>query len=166
MDLGTYLTTPVAGLGVPEWIFFIASIGVALAGVYLAFLRSDSHPLRGSLLRQLGYALLGNGAVGILIAGLRLGGVALPPFLITLITILYFTIAAYAFYFARSVYPARAAAVQQAGRNRGSRPSPARLTPVPKPASSQQAAGDNDAPRPTPVGGRRESRRERKRRNK
>src|SRR5689334_10657776 len=103
MDPLTYLTTPAAGFGPLGWVFFIAQIAGAIAGIYLAFLRSDSHPIRGLVLRRLGYALLGLGALGTLLGVLRLAAVA--PLTahgwFYLVAVAELILAVYAVYFAR-----------------------------------------------------------------
>jgi hypothetical protein len=172
----TYLTTPTTAFGPAEWVFFIASIAVALAGVYYAFINGDRSAPRGPALRQLGYGLLATGAIGVLIGALRLAGVALAPFWISLATLLFLVLAVYAFYYAIIVYPQRVAAAQAASRGRGggARPSPARSGTANRvvgadsrelSTSGPNAAG-NGVSRVAGVGGRRESRRDRKRRNK
>jgi hypothetical protein len=161
----TYFTTPTTAFGPAEWVFFIASIAVALAGAYLAFLRADSNAVRAGALRQLGIGLLGSGIVGIFFGGLRLAGVGVPPFLFTIVTLFYAVIAAYAIYFASTIYPGRLAA-QSAARPRGSRSSPVRASsPAARPVGTTTEAAANGVTR-IPGSGRRDSRRERKRRGK
>jgi hypothetical protein len=172
----TYLTTPTTAFGPAEWVFFGASILVALAGVYYAFLHHDQSMPRGTALRQLGYGLLVTGAIGVLIGAVRLAGIALAPFWFTIATVLYVLLAVYALYYATTVYPRQRAAAQAANRGRGGggRPSPAR------PATANRAVGSDGArlsptapgatatgvQRAIGTGTRRDSRRDRKRRNK
>src|SRR5262245_35466817 len=167
MDPLTYLTTFDPNFGISEWVFFIAQIIVAAAGVYLAFLRADTHPLRGMALRRLGYGLLILGGVGTLVGALRLVPVALftLPMWITIVTLLEVVLAAYALYFAISVYPARLEAFELANRGKGAR------RPGARPQPALQANGTNGmssaAPsRPVSTTTRRESRRVRKPRSK
>jgi hypothetical protein len=164
MDFNSLLT-PATGLGPAEWVFFIASILVALGGAYLAFFRSDQLVVRAQALQRLGYALLASGVAGTLIGGLRLGGVALAPIWFTIITVLYVIIVIIALYYAMSVYPGQLAAAQASARGRGSRPSAARGQSPRLATPSTPSAPVDTTPRPPPSG-RRDSRRDRKRRKK
>src|SRR5690242_13043144 len=132
MDPLSYLMTSDPNFGIAEWVFFIAQIIVAAAGVYLAFLRADTHPLRGTALRRLGYGLLIVGGVGTLVGALRLVAVALftLPMWIALVTLLEVVLVAYALYFATSVYPARLEAYELANRGKGARRAGARPQPA------------------------------------
>jgi hypothetical protein len=78
MDISQFLLARDPVFGPIEWVFFIAQIVLAAVGVYLALVRNDTHPIRGPLLRQLGYALLAVGVVGTLLGALKLG--AVDPF--------------------------------------------------------------------------------------
>jgi hypothetical protein len=172
----TYFTTPTTTFGPAEWVFFAASIAVALAGLYYAFLNRDRSVPRGTSLRQLGYALLATGVIGVLVGTLRLAGIALAPFWFTIVTLLFLVVAVYAFYYALTVYPQRVAAAQAASRGRagGARPSPARSSTAQRAAGadgSRLSTGGPGAPsngisRVANAGSRRESRRDRKRRSK
>src|SRR5215216_6627267 len=77
MDPVTYLTTVTTDFGALEWVFFIVQIALAVAGVYLTFLRAEPHPIRRIVSRNFGYALLSLGALGIVLGALRLAPVAL-----------------------------------------------------------------------------------------
>ena len=100
MDPLTYLTTYSTTFGVPEIIFLIAHIALALAGVYYAFITTDSDSLRGPALRQLGFGLLALGAVGTLLGVLRLavGAVWSMPLWFAIVTVLDLVLIAYALY--------------------------------------------------------------------
>lgn len=164
MDLVAYLTTPTSNFGGLEWAFFVLEAVVALAGVYLAFLRQDTHPIRGPALQRLGYALLALGALGVLVGALRLA--ALEPFTMPIwfyaVGLLEILFAAYALYYRAARYPALLAAYAQSTRSAASRR-------VVRPQPALETNGASVAyrePRPTVVSGRRESRRDRKRRSR
>jgi hypothetical protein len=167
MDPLTYLTTFSPNFGAPEWVFFIAQIGVALAGVYLGFLRADTHALRGPALRRLGYGLIALGAAGTLVGALRLVPVELftMPIWMTIITLLEVIFAAYVLYYATSVYPARVAAFEEANRSKGARRGVARPQPTLQ-ANGTNGASSLNTPRPIVTTSRREARRDRKRRGR
>ena len=166
MDPLTYLTTPAAGLGQYGWPFFIAQIVLAVAGLYVAFLRGDAHPVRGQALRSLGYALLLLGGLGTLFGVFRLA--AIEPLTahgwFYLVAALEVGLAAYALYFARAVYPARRAEYERANRSSGSQRA-GRPQPALQPNGNGRAASSFEEPRPA-ASGRRDSRRDRKRRNR
>lgn len=168
MDLATYLTAPAAGLDPLGWVLFIAQIVTAIVGAYFAFLRGDTHPVRGPALRRLGYALLALGALGALMGALRLA--AVDPFTARfwLYTVVLFEIvlAAAAVYYARTIYPPLKAEYERNSRG-GARRGSAR----PQPALSTNGNGVRDAAqagpvRPAVASGRRDARRDRKRRGR
>jgi hypothetical protein len=167
MDPLTYLTTYTADFGTLEWVFFIAQIAVAVAAIYLAFLRADRNPLQRESLQRLGYALLALGGLGILAGGLRLAAVELftMPIWFTIVTILEAVLVVYALYYALSIYPARQAALAEANRNRGARRG------APRPQAALQSNGTSHAvsygeERPVASTSRREARRDRKRKGR
>ena len=169
------LTTPTTFFGPAEWVFFLASIIVALGGVYLLFVHRDGVAARKDFLRQLGIGLLIAGLAGTLVGGLRLASIALAAFWFTIVTVVFVLLVVYALYYASSVLPKRIAAAQALSRGRGggSRPSPARANATPRAmsAESKSLSGNGSAlssatPRPVGTGSRRESRRDRKRRSK
>jgi hypothetical protein len=165
MDPLTYLTTFSTDFGALEWVFFIAQIAVGGAGVYLAFLRGDTHPVRAAANRQLGIALLAVGGLGALFGALRLAGVQVftMPIWFTIVTVLEAILAIYAIYYVTSVLPARLAAYEEANRSRGVR----RGT---RPQPALQANGLNGAAfsetRAPATSTRRDSRRDRKRKSR
>lgn len=174
MDPVTYLTTPAASAGIPEWIFFIAQVAVAIAGIYFTFLHADGHPVRGRALRQLGYALLAVGLAGAAVGALRIGGIApfTMPLWIAVATLFDVALIGFALYFARAVYPQQLAAYEQASRGRSGR-SGAR--PQGGAVDAGRAASRSTTAAPSPNGvvrtpaqpsGRREARRDRKRKNR
>ena len=164
MDLLTYLTTSTGDFGGPEWGFFVVEIAAALAGIYLAFLRNDTRPVRGTILRRGGLALGVLGALGTLFGVLRLA--AVEPFTMPVwfyaAGLVEIVLAAYAVYYWLVRYPAQQAVFEQTtrsvGRRGGARPQPALQTNGNGVAIS--------APRPEAAPGRRDSRRDRKRRGR
>lgn len=168
MDLLTYLTVPTTSFGALAWAFFIAQIAVALGGVYLAFLRSDSHPIRRQALRRLGYAMLAAGALGTLFGALRLA--ALEPFTARYwfygLAVVELGLAAYALFYARTNYPAQVAEFERASRGRGSQRG-ARPQPALHVNGSSKAGGTTLAETPPMASStRRDARRDRKRRSR
>ncbi|HNP72060.1 MAG TPA: hypothetical protein PKK15_13155 [Kouleothrix sp.] len=166
MDPVTYLTTFNPTFGALEWVFFAAQIALALAGAYLVFLRAEPHPIRRDTARNLGYALLIVGVVGIVLGALRLVPVELftMPIWFTLVTVIEVALAAYAAYFLLAVLPGRVAAYDEANRKSGRRS-------VARPQPALQANGTNgttsiNGPRPPATTTRRDARRDRKRRSK
>lgn len=159
MDPLTYLTTPTTSLDIGSWIVFVAQIAAMVAGIYLSFLRNDDHPVRGLVSRQLGYALMALGGTGVAVGALRLA--AVEPFTMPLwlyLALLFdLLLLGYALYYTRAVLPALIAA---APSRRGSgRQSATRLP------SGANGAAPSD-PRPVATTGRRDARRDRKRRNR
>ena len=167
MDPLAYLTTQTTDFGTLEWVFFIAQIAVAIAGIYLAFLRADVNPLRRASLQRLGQALLVAGALGTLAGALRLAAVEAftMPIWFTIVTVLEVVLVAYALYYALSVYPARQAALAEASRNRGARRAIARPHPALH-SNSTNGAASYAEPRPIATTTRREARRDRKRKGR
>jgi hypothetical protein len=164
MDPVTYLTTPTSGFGGLAWAFLIAEGLGLLAGVYLAFLRSDTHPIRGGALRNLGFALLALGGLGVLFGALRLGAVApfTMPIWFYLIALVDLALAAYVLYYWQVRYAAHMSAYQERARS-----SAGRRAARPQPTLETTGNGAiYSAPRPVATTGRREARRDRKRRGR
>jgi hypothetical protein len=165
VNIASYLTAPLGGPGSLSWVFLVVQLTIAVVGGYLAFIRPDAKALRKQALQRLGYAMIGLGALGTIIAGLRLAVV--PPFNArywSLIVIAFeVALAIYAYYYRHTTYPAQVAqlaASAKSGRRVASRPPP---SPVP--------TVSNGAPAVEPAvrvenSGRRGSRRERKRRKR
>ena len=168
MDPLTYLTTFSTNFGALEWVFFIAHIAVAGAGAYLAYFRTQPHPVRRSAQTLLGNALLILGAIGVLLGLLRLAGVSIftMPIWFAIVTVLDVVLIAAAIYYALAVYPSRMAAYEEANRSRGGRRS------ARPPAALQANAGNGangtayEPPRLGPPSTRREARRDRKRKSR
>lgn len=129
MDFISYLTTPAGEFGGLEWGFLVVEGVIALAGVYLAFLRNDAHPVRHAALRRLGWALLLLGGLGVIFAVLRLA--AIDPFRMpiwfVLVGLAELVLVGYALYYRQVRYPAELAAYEQRTRGairRSARPQP------------------------------------------
>jgi hypothetical protein len=172
MDPVTYLTTVTTDFGALEWVFFIAQVALAVAGVYLTFLRAEPHAIRRAVSRNFGYALLGLGALGVILGMLRLAPVALftMPIWFAIATVLEAILAIYAVYFILAVLPARVAAYNEANRGRGAhrnvgRPAGA-FRDTPLPANGAHGTSQFSDPRPVATTTRRESRRDRKRKSR
>ncbi len=166
MDPVTYLTTFSSDFGALEWLYLVAQVVLAGAGVYLVFLRAEPHPVRRDASRTLGYALLAVGVLGLLFGILRLAPVQIftMPIWFTIATVLELVLAIYAAYFLLSVLPGRVAAYDASNRKGGrrgpSRPQPALQT------NGANSAPAISAPRPPAMTTRRDARRDRKRRSK
>ena len=171
MDPVTYLTTFTTDFGALEWVFFIAQIALAVAGVYLTFLRVEPHAIRRAISHNLGYALLGIGALGIVLSALRLAPVELftMPIWFTITTALEAVLAIYAVYYILVVLPARVAAYNETSRGRGARRNTGRPQPVAALREAPlQAHGTSpfSDPRPVATTSRRDARRDRKRKTR
>ncbi|NTU80622.1 MAG: hypothetical protein HGA45_14805 [Chloroflexales bacterium] len=156
MGFFSYLTTAAPQFGPLAWIFFLLQILGGGGGAYLYFMHTERNPARHAFFRQLGIALMILGGVGVLIGILRLLNVP------TLNQRLWFWIqavvelgvAGYVFYYMRSVLPG----LERSAVSRGG-----------KPGASRPVGGGNPAPatpRPTATTGRRDARRDRKRKAK
>ncbi|HEU4329145.1 MAG TPA: hypothetical protein VFS21_38760 [Roseiflexaceae bacterium] len=158
-------TTPVP-FGPISWVLLIAQGAALLGGLYLAFARGDTHPLRGPLLKRLGYAVAFVGLLGVLLGALRLGQVV--PFTArawSLVVVAFeLALAFYALYYSRTVYPAQAA---QLSTGRSSRRSVGQQSA--RPVLSANGSGSHKAveiSEPRIASGRRDARRDRKRRGR
>jgi hypothetical protein len=153
-----YMTasSPAAGFGTLAWIFFLLQLIGLGAGAYLVYAHTERNPARHTFMRQLGIALLVLSGVGLLAAVLRLAGVPLISQRLWLWILLLVDLAAagYVTYYMRSVLPELEKA--QAGK-RVARPAQVR-----GPTSEAAPA----IPRPVATTGRRDARRDRKRKNK
>jgi hypothetical protein len=157
MGFFSYLTTAAPVFGPLAWVFFIAQILAVGAGAYLFLMHRERNPARHTFMRQLAVALLILGGVGVLLGALRL--LNLPVlnqhlwFWIQLLVEL--AVGGYVAYYYLRVLPGLERA--SAGRPRSSaRP------------GSRSLAGDAvpTPPRPIPTTGRRDARRDRKRKGR
>ncbi|GAB4119903.1 MAG: hypothetical protein Fur005_14470 [Roseiflexaceae bacterium] len=156
-----YFVTPATSFGPAEWVFFIASIVVALGGAYIGFFRADANSVRAQALQRLGSLLLASGFAGGILGGVGLAGIAVAPFWFTIVTVLFVVVVIVAIYYASAVYPKELAAAQAAAKAaRPQRNQPARQVAA--------TASSNEATEPVVrvASGRRDARRDRKRRNK
>lgn len=169
MNPMTYLTEPDSLFGWIEWILFISQIVLLLVGGYFAFLFRDTNEIKVQALQRFGYVLLVLGALGTLLGALKLGAVA--PFdtrlWLALVTLFEVALGIYAVVYSRTTYREQVAA-------RRARPSPARKQVAASTASRRQSTGNAGAATPHPVevpvprvaAGRREARRDRKRKKR
>ncbi len=150
MEFFTYLTTPAPFFGPLAWTFFIGQLLAVGAGAYLYLMHQERNPARHTFMRQLAVALLILGGVGVLLGTLRL--LNLPTLnqrlWLWVQLVVELGVGAYVVYYYLRVLPDLERA--SAGRARSSpRSVTAGAVPVP--------------PRPVPNTGRREARRDRKR---
>jgi hypothetical protein len=168
MDPLAYLTTPAAA-GTLVWVFFVAQIVVAISGVYLAFMYGEPHPIRRRAVRQLAYALLAVGLVGAVVGALSISGIVpfTMPVWIAVATLFNLVLLVFALYYARSVLPEQVAAYDQAQRGRPVRGA-GRPAAVDASRAAPRAPTDSNGvvTAPRPPSGRRDARRDRKRRAK
>jgi hypothetical protein len=164
MDPITYLTTAATEFGGLEWGFLVVEGVLAIAGLYLAFLRNDAHPIRGAALRRLGIATLALGGLGLIVAVLRLA--AIDPFRMPIwfiaVALVEIVLAAYALFYWQTRYPAALDAYTQSQRGAPRRSSP-------RPQAALQTNGNSAAlaePPALATTSRRDSRRDRKRRGR
>ncbi|NJK78620.1 MAG: hypothetical protein HC914_01340 [Chloroflexaceae bacterium] len=168
-----YQINPGAGTGAfsPfDWVLFVVQILLVGAGIYLFFVRRDNNTLRRRLLGWLGGALLVAGVLGLIVGGLRLGGVGpfLSPIWLYAIVVAELVGLAFAGYYARFVYPRQLSTTHtDRGRQRvGSTTSTSRPT---APTSTRSAArlpdSESSAP-PESRTSRRDARRSRKRKGR
>lgn len=158
MDFLTALTTPAPTLGSLAWTFFILQILGVAAGAYLRFMHTERNIARQAFMQQLGIALMIIFGVGVLIGALRMLNVPVlnQPLWFYVQAVVELGMAGYIFYYMRSVLPGLEKA--QAGRARpGQRPQARSL-------GTEPAAPPE--PRPVATTGRREARRDKKRKNK
>lgn len=158
-----YLTTADPLFGWVEWIVFIAQIVLLLVGAYFAFLYRDANTIKFQALQRFGFVTLILGAIGTLLGALKLGVVA--PFdtrlWLALMVVFEVAFAIYAVIYSRTIYPEQVAAARRrpSAKNAGS-------------PRKQVAGGMPASPRPVEVPvqriapGRRDARRDRKRRKK
>jgi hypothetical protein len=164
MDLVTYLTTPAGEFGGLEWGFLVVEGIITLVGLYLAFLRSDAHPIRGTALQRLGLALLLLGGLGVSFAVLRLAAVDLfrMPVWFVVLGLVELVLAAYALFYWQTRYPAELAAYEQSARG-----APRRSSPRPQPTLRTNGSSVALSEPPSlATTSRRDSRRDRKRRGR
>lgn len=151
-----YLTTAAPQFGPLAWIFFIGQILGVGAGAYLFFMHRERNPARQTFMRQLGIALMILGGVGVLLGALRLLNVPVmnQRLWFWIQGVIELGVAGYVVYYMRSVLPT----LEREARARGGKPGAPR-PPRPIPNGDPAPA----TPRPVATTGRRDARRERKR---
>ncbi|MCG8350328.1 MAG: hypothetical protein MI924_21390 [Chloroflexales bacterium] len=165
----TYLTTASPTFGLYAWAFFAFQVIGVGAGLYFAFgrARGEANRIRKNMFSQLGIALLVMGGIGVFLAVLRLANVAVfsQRYWFYLQLLVELGLAIYLVYYIRAVYP-RLLERSQAGRARGNaRRETARsfAGQTIKNGSSETVESQSVATTGT---GRREARRERKRKSR
>lgn len=156
MGFFSYLTTPAPTFGPLAWAFFIVQILGVGAGAYLYFVHTERNAARQTFMRQLGVALMILAGVGVLVGALRLLNVPVMNQRIWfwIQGVIELGVAGYVFYYMRAVLPGLERAA--ASRGRGSPRQPRAVSGDAAPAT----------PRPVATTGRREARRDRKRKSK
>nr|WP_238530505.1 hypothetical protein [Oscillochloris trichoides] len=147
-------SSPAAGFGTLAWIFFLLQLSGVVAGAYFYYAHTERNLARYTFFRQVGLALLILSGVGLLAAILRLVGVPVISQRLWFWILLLVELAAagYMTFYMRKVLPTLEKA--QAGKR-----------PVRAPQQrAAVAAADQPPPAPRPVAttGRRDARRERK----
>ena len=166
MNPFVYLTTPDPLFGWIEWILFISQIVLLLVGGYFAFLYRDTNQIKLQALQRFGYVLLALSALGVLLGGLKLGLV--EPFTsrvwMFLVVVFEIALGVYALVYSQRIYPQQVAAAKVAARP--TRPA-VRAGAARKPlAPNGTPIAPVEVPIPRVAPGRRDSRRERKRRKR
>ncbi len=162
-----YLSTP-AYFGPIEWAFFVLQLAGAAAGIYLAFLRKDSTIVRRSLLQRFGYVLLVVGGIGVILGVLRLNlvGVFAQRYWFLLIGLIEVGLACYVAYYVRFVYPQQLARSHTTRGKTSQRQLAARITTAQNGAATDVSGSSSlqtHSAASSARTGRRDSRRERKR---
>lgn len=159
MGFFSYWTTAAPQFGPLAWIFFIVQILGVGAGAYLYFAHTERNPARQTFLRQLGITLMILGSVGVVLGVLRMLDVPTmnQRLWFWIQAVVELGVAGYVVYYMRAVLPAleRSASARggKAGSSRAARPvGGANPTPA--------------TPRPVATTGRRDARRDRKRKSK
>lgn len=152
-----YLVQASAAFGPYAWVFALLQLAIVAAGVYLAFFRNDQ--------KQAGMLVLGAGGVGIILSALRLGNVAVfnQRYWFWLLLLVELGLAGYLF------ATVRTAASQPAARTSSGRGKTAASSQKPRTPEARA----NGSVQPAPGGqsasgrsGRRDARRERKRKSR
>ena len=152
------LTMPLTAVSTLAWVALALQVALLVAGIYLAFVRQDAKALRGTALKRLGYALLGLGALGMVVCALLAGLIA--PFnswiWITIVLIFELALAVFAVYYSQRIYPQEVAALQASQRS-------ARRPVPPRAVTSTENGSTTAGSTVRPASSRRDSRRSNKR---
>lgn len=156
-----YFLVPSPYFGRLAWTFFAVQIILALVGAYMAFGYRDRVAFRQLVFRNMGIAFLVVGGVGVLVGALRLFNLPVLNMRIWFYVQLLIEIGlgVYIYYYLRNIYPQQMAQARQGPRRGGSA---RQLAP-------QSAAGTPGQPEPRPptaTTGRRDARRDRKRKSR
>jgi hypothetical protein len=150
----SYLTTAAPQFGPLAWVFFIGQILGVGGGAYLYFMHTERNPARQTFMRQLGMALMILGGVGVALGALRMLNVPVlnQHLWFWIQAVIELGVAGYVIYYMRSVLPG----LEAKARGGKATPRPPRAIPGTEAAPA--------TPRPVATTGRRDARRERKRR--
>ncbi len=165
-----YQTEPAAGtplaLSLLNWVLFVLQLALLFGGIYLAFVRRDTKPLRRNLVRRFGYFALALGFVGLLLGAATISntGVFASPFWLYGIAAIELGVAGYALYVWRVQYPQMTSMAAASRTTTTSRPKPATTTVKKVPPVSSSSS--TPTPPPEPRTARRDARRDRKRKAK
>lgn len=155
MGFISYLTTAAPQFGALAWTFFIAQILGVGAGAYLTFMHSERNLARQTFMRQLGVALMILGGVGVLLGAVRMLNVPVlnQRLWFWIQALIELGVAGYVFFYMSRVLPGLA----KAAAGRGGRSN------VPRPPRGIPSDTAPATPRPVATTGRRDARRDRKR---
>lgn len=158
MGFFSYLTTAAPQFGPLAWIFFLVQILGAGAGAYLYFAHTERNPARQTFMRQLGISLMILGSIGVVLGALRMLNVPVlnQRLWFWVQAVIELGVAGYVAYYMRSVLPALERSTSGRGKPAASR-------------ASRPVGGANPTPatpRPVATTGRRDARRDRKRKGK
>lgn len=155
--------TPVALL-ILQWVLFLLQIGLLLGGIYLAFMRKDTKPLRRDLVRRFGYYAIALGGLGLLLGAATISntGVFASPFWLYGLAVIELGVSGYAAYVARVQYPQMMSATAVSRSSGAARPKP---TPAVKKVAPSAPSEPTPPPEP-PRTARRGARRDRKRKSR
>ncbi len=159
MGFISYMTMADPRFGPLAWIFFLAQILGVGAGAYLYFMHTERNPARQNFMRQLGLALMILAGVGVALGALRLLNVPLfnQRFWFWIQAVVELGVGGYIVYYMRTVLPNLEREARMRG-TKGGGPRQARaMTGTDQPPSE---------PRPVATTGRREARRDRKRKSR
>ncbi len=151
------------------WFFFILQLAGVFAGLYLLFADRGTNALQRKRFRQLSYALLGLGGIGLIFAVLRLNDIA--PFTMRLWFWLMLALeagfAGYVFYYARFRYTKELSTIHtDRGKTRSRAPAPRSTSVQAHPVTTSGGSTKEEPASQETRGGRRESRHRRKRKGR
>ncbi|MEF3275045.1 MAG: hypothetical protein K6356_11730 [Chloroflexus sp.] len=152
MGFFEYFVTASPQFGSYAWTFFILQILLVAGGAYFIWLHTERNVAKATFFRQLGIALMIVGGFGVALGVVRMLDVSPfnQRFWFYIQLLVELALSGYIFYYMRNVLP-------ELARNTRIR------TPTPRQAPANATPA---TPRPAPTTGRREARRERKRKQR